>query len=73
MNAVMNFDDRLPVEAVRVLVDRHGLWRVVRSAVAAALRPRQPRQHVDLLSDHLRRDIGLQPLAPGPVTPVRRV
>lgn len=62
MNAVMNFEDRLPVDAVRALVDRHGLWRVVRAALAASVRPRVRVMHVDALCDHLRRDIGLPPL-----------
>ena len=65
MNAEMTFEDRLPVDAVRALVDRHGLWRVVRAALAAAALPGPGRKvrvmHADALSDHLRRDIRLPP------------
>ena len=58
-------DVRRPVDAVRALVDQHGLWRVVRAELAAAALP-GPRRKVrvmraDALSDHLRRDIRLPP------------
>ena len=44
-------------EAILALIQRHGRWRVMRSALFARPRPRADGPGV--LSDHLRRDIGL--------------
>lgn len=64
MNAVMNFEDRLPADAVKALVDRHGLWQVLRAVSKAALARRVKLRQAADLSDHLRRDIGLPPVGP---------
>lgn len=50
--------------ALESIIDQHGRWRVLRAALAAALRARR-REHLpdaSVLSDHLRRDIGLPSL-----------
>ena len=67
MNAVLNFEDRVAVDAVKALVDRHGVWRVLRAVTAAVLvrRPHREVRGVADLSDHLRQDIGLPPLGEG--------
>lgn len=53
--------------ALQDIIDRHGAWRVLRAAFAAALRHRPPARGDDAgqLNAHLRRDIGLPPLPPG--------
>ena len=68
MNTTTNFNDTLPAEALRSLVDRHGLWRVLGaiSAVALSSPRRVTTKRVEDLSDHLRRDIGLPPQTGGP-------
>ena len=55
-------------EAILALIQRHGRWRVMRSALFARPLPRADRPGV--LSDHLRRDIGLP--EHGPVAPSLR-
>lgn len=51
------------------IIDQHGAWRVLRTAVAAALRMHRRERLLDAatLNDHLRRDIGLPSLPPGRV------
>ncbi len=58
-----------PYHAVATLIERHGLWRVLRAMLAAVLRRRAAPGRVrapEGLSNHLLRDIGLSAHAPGP-------
>ena len=50
----------VPAVPLDVVIAQHGPWRVLRAALAALLRGKalQPPP----LADHLRRDIGLEPL-----------
>lgn len=54
----------LPLELVRDLVARHGALRVLRAWAAATGRKRRPPAADRRLNDHMRRDIGLAPVAP---------
>lgn len=45
------------------IIDHHGLFPVLRALVGRSFRSRQPVPPL-ALSDHLRRDIGLEPLPP---------
>lgn len=59
-------DDRPHVRAVAVLVHRYGVIAVVAAAVNLAFRKkRHIRRHDADLSDHIRRDVGLEPLSRG--------
>ena len=62
MNALVTIDEATPLVAMKVLVEQHGAWTVLR-ALAAVLMPKRrkvvPLEH---LSAHMRRDIGLPPL-----------
>ena len=59
-------DDRPHVRAVAVLVHRYGLVAVVAAAVSLAFRQNRNRRLYEAdLPNHLRRDIGLEPLSRG--------
>ena len=67
MNALAKNDETTPSVAMRLLVDQHGVWAVLRGLMAALLRRgrKNPARRVvglDDLSPHLRRDMGLPPL-----------
>ena len=65
MNAIVNSDETAPSVALRLLVDQHGVWAILRALAAALLTP--PREVVRLedLSPHMRRDMGLPPIESG--------
>lgn len=54
-----------PYHAVATLIERHGVWRVLRAVFSAMIQQRSARRLVPPhgLSNHLRRDIGLAPKA----------
>ena len=57
-------DDRLPLRAaLDDIIEAHGRWRVLLALLLRPLRPRPPLPPLGL-NDHLRRDIGLEPLPP---------
>ena len=66
MNAILNNEDTPPSVAVRRLVDQHGVWPVMRALAAVLLPKRGEVIHLDSLSPHLRRDMGLPPQEMGP-------
>lgn len=49
--------------ALDEIIHTHGRWRVLLALVARPLRPAAPLAPLGL-NDHLRRDIGLEPLPP---------
>jgi hypothetical protein len=57
--------------ALDSVIDQHGAWRVLRAALAAALKGRRRLRVTapETLNDHMRRDIGLEPL-PSPRRPL---
>ena len=58
-------ENRPPLVIVQTLIADHGVWRTLR-AVVAALAQRRPPASVRIhgaVSDHLLRDIGLEPVA----------
>ena len=67
MNALAKNDDMAPSVAMRLLMDQHGVWAVLRGLMAALIRPRRvlPARktvRLDDLSPHMRRDMGLPPI-----------
>ena len=57
---IMKLYEERAYDAVDQLIDRHGLGRVVLAVMTALVRKRRDEvNYVDQLSDHLRRDIGL--------------
>ena len=62
MNALVNSEDMTPSVAMKLLVDRHGVWAVLRAFVALLLRPEREAVRLDDLTPHMRRDMGLPPL-----------
>ncbi|MBI1171797.1 hypothetical protein GC209_10360 [bacterium] len=59
----LNETNDLPLPSLRALIDRHGALSVGAAYLRAALARRKhpPDARADVLSDHLLRDIGLQP------------
>ena len=62
MNAIANSDETTPSVALRLLVDQHGVWAVLRALAAALLTPAPEVIGLDHLSPHMRRDMGLPPI-----------
>lgn len=67
MNALHLHDERSPRAAIADLIDRHGLVAVAAALAAWLVRrrvraPRDDEPVPELMSNHLRRDIGLPPL-----------
>ena len=62
MNAIVNNDETAPSVALRLLVDQHGVWAVLRALAAALLPPAREVVRLDDLSPHMRRDMGLPPV-----------
>jgi hypothetical protein len=60
--------DARGLAVIDTLVARHGAWPVLLRALRARFGPARPSRAAGThrLSDHLRRDIGLPPLAPAP-------
>ncbi|MCV2871292.1 hypothetical protein OEZ71_03175 [Defluviimonas sp. WL0050] len=59
-------EDRPHVRAVAVLVHRYGVYAVILAAVNLAFRRHRYRRRYDAdLSDHVRRDVGLEPPSRG--------
>ena len=57
---IMKLYEERAYDAVDQLIDRHGLGRVVLAVMTALVQKRRDEvNYVDQLSDHLRRDIGL--------------
>jgi hypothetical protein len=57
-----------PAEALAIVIDRLGPWRVIAAAARALFRPGPPADaviDVARLNDRMRRDIGLPPAMPG--------
>ena len=59
MNAIRYQDHNPPSVAVEKLIAEHGLRPILVAVLAFAIRPRLRYRTPDVLSDHLRRDIGL--------------
>ena len=62
MNALAKNDETTPSVAVRLLVDQHGVWAVLRALAAALLPPAREVVRLGDLSPHMRRDMGLPPI-----------
>ena len=62
MNALVNNDETKPSVAIKLLVEQHGAWRVLRAFLALFLAPEQKAARLGDLSPHMRRDMGLPPL-----------
>lgn len=62
MNALLNNDETTPSAAMKLLVDRHGAWAVLRALAAVLVRPQREVVQLDDLSPHMRRDMGLPPI-----------
>jgi hypothetical protein len=62
MNALINSDETAPSVAMKLLVDQHGLWAVLRALVAVLMPMRRETVQLDYLSPHMRRDMGLPPV-----------
>ena len=65
MNAILKKDQATPSVAVRLLVDQHGVWAILRALAAALLTPTREVVRLDDLSPHMRRDMGLPPIESG--------
>lgn len=68
-NIQARHDSALLQVSVDTLIDQHGRWRVALTAIAAACRSKNQRrrvQGVHVLDNHLRADIGLEPLIEPP-------
>lgn len=64
MNAEVNRENRPPTVAVQALVAEYGIIRVALALAGLIARRRSvPARHEADLSDRIRRDIGLAPLA----------
>lgn len=62
----------LSLSLLDAIVARHGLRRVALALLAAALRgdgTRRTKARLDMLDDHLRRDVGLPPRGASPPMP----
>ncbi|WGH79269.1 hypothetical protein [Jannaschia ovalis] len=66
MNALRLTRARPPRDLIDSAIAVHGARRVLLAAAAALLRPRPRPPDASTLPDHLRRDIGLDPLPPAP-------
>ena len=73
MTPTTPFDKSVLRAALDDIIRTHGLWPVARAFLASALKGR-PRSLADPpISDHIRRDIGLRPMATfDPWNPHRR-
>ncbi|HLQ18410.1 MAG TPA: hypothetical protein VK146_05470 [Tabrizicola sp.] len=57
-------NERLPLRtAIDEIIETHGRWRVLTALLLRSLRRDPPLRPLSL-NDHLRRDIGLEPLPP---------
>jgi hypothetical protein len=63
MTPITHFDRTALRGTLDDIIDTHGLWPVLRALVARPFRRRVPLPPLGL-NDHLRRDIGLEPLPP---------
>jgi hypothetical protein len=64
MNLTSHPGKPVPGATLDEIIDRHGVWPVLKALVARSLRKGQPRTIGQPLSNHLRRDIGLPPDPP---------
>jgi hypothetical protein len=62
MNALTTSDKTTPSVAMKLLVDQHGIWAVLRALVAALAPARAEVIRLNDLDDHMRRDMGLPPV-----------
>lgn len=62
MNVLANNEETSPSMAVKLLVDQHGAWTVLRAYVALFFVPKREGVRLDDLSPHMRRDMGLPPV-----------
>ena len=62
MNALLNSDETTPSVAMKLLVDQHGAWAVLRALAAVMMPKRREVVRLDDLTPHLRRDMGLPPV-----------
>ena len=62
MNALANSNETTPSVAVKLLVDQHGVWAVLRAFVVLVVRHEREVVVLDHLSPHMRRDMGLPPI-----------
>lgn len=62
MNALANSNETTPTVGVKLLVDQHGLWAVLRAFVVLVVRREREVVQLDYLSPYIRRDMGLPPI-----------
>ena len=62
MNAIRYEDHHPPSKVIEKLIAEHGFRRTLMAVLSFAVRPRLRYRSPDVLSDHMRRDIGLEPL-----------
>ena len=62
MNALFNNEETTPSVAMKLLVDQHGVWAVLRALAAALMPKRREVVRLDTLTPHMRRDMGLPPI-----------
>lgn len=62
MNALANNDKTTPSVALKLLVDQHGVWAVLRALAAVLMPMRRETVQLDYLSPHMRTDMGLPPV-----------
>jgi hypothetical protein len=62
MNALLNSEETTPSVAMKLLVDQHGAWAVLRALAAVLMPKRREVVRLDDLTPHLRRDMGLPPI-----------
>jgi hypothetical protein len=62
MNALAKSDKTTPSVAMKLLVDQHGAWAVLRALVGALVPTRAEVIRLDDLDAHMRRDMGLPPI-----------
>jgi hypothetical protein len=62
MNAIVNNNDTTPSVALKLLVEQHGAWKVLRALAAVLLPERRVALRLDDLTPYMRRDLGLPPV-----------
>jgi len=73
MTPTTPFDKPVLRAALDEIIHTHGLWPVLRTVLARGLRRHGPAMADPPISNHIRRDIGLQPLRDlDPWNPQRR-
>jgi hypothetical protein len=73
MNLTTYPDKSVVRTALDEIIHAHGLWPVLKALVVRSIRKEPMTLPETMLSDHLRRDIGLPPVAAGSNWPVSRL